>query len=95
MATWRMPEPKKFWVEFTHRDSSYHDLAREEVEYGWNYNTTADVLEITTSYPQKRDDDRSHLYGPSDAAAELYTLASWYATYNGKDRLKELLKEIL
>ena len=95
MATWKMNSPKEFRIEFIHKDNSYRDLAYERVSHSWEYHTVSDVLEIKREHPQMREEDKTELMGPDQAAAQLFILADWYATYNGKDKLKELLKKQL
>ena len=94
MATWN-GKPKKFKIEFVNKNPNIWDLSYDEVEFSWNYSTSADCLEVIYSHPELKGSPKSTLYGPDHAQALLYTLASWMATYEGRDNLKELLKDLL
>lgn len=90
MATWQ-GKPKSFTLErFLPGNYGYSEY--QEVDFKWTYGTVSDVL--TVSETDKQDTKTSH-YGNHEAEALLYTLANWYGTYEGKEKLKELLKDIL
>lgn len=90
MATWRSIAKMVFNLECW--DVGDYDLHSEDVTYTWEYNTTSDILAIKESYVDK---EKIELLGKWHAEAQLKVLANWYATYEGKDRLKNLLKEEL
>jgi len=95
MATWK-GKPKKFSVEVC-GPSTHWDLQWADVDFRWEYNTTSDTLSIFAEHPVMDDPKQKEpqLYSQEWAAAYLYTLASFYATYEGKEDLKELLKDLL
>ena len=95
MATWK-GDPKKFSVEVSgpanHWDESYGDA-----EFRWEYNTTSDCLCVYATHeimndPRQQEPTR---YSKSWAEATLYTIANWYAIYEGRQNLKDLLKDLL
>lgn len=92
MATWK-GKPKEFKVEFVNKDPSFWDLTTSNVTFKWEYNTTCDTLNVIAKHPEM--EPLRELYSPKWAAAYIYTMADWMATYEGLDKLKELLKPIL
>lgn len=94
MATWK-GEPKKFKVEFMSKNANkyFYDPSWDEVSFHWEYQTTADFLSIYAEHPDM--ETSRELMGPDWAEAQLYTLANYYATYVGREQLKELLKDLL
>lgn len=95
MATWK-GDPKKFKVEFLPKDFDkyFYDTKCDEVEFRWEYQTTADILTIYAEHPDM-ETPHKELLGPDWAEAQLYTLANYYKTYVGQEQLKELLKDLL
>ncbi len=94
MATWT-GTPKKFDVEFVHKDPNHWDPGRGEVEFGWTYYTASDSLTIKASHLMMKNGSHEEIYGPDWAKAHMYVLADWLATYGSVHELKELLGPIL
>lgn len=90
MANWK-GKPKVFSQE-VYDPKNFGYGHHEDVEFNWEYQTTADVLVITEK--GKITDNREY-YSKEYAEALLRTMADWYATYEGVEDLKDLLKEIL
>lgn len=90
MSTWN-GTPKKFKLEY-YRSGNYGWASYEDIEYNWEYNTTSDILTVKIKDPEK---EYRKLYGKDDAEALLHTLASWYSIYEGKENLKNLLKDLI
>lgn len=91
MATWS-GTAKKFKLLDCR---SYGDETWEDVEFNWSYGTVSDILTITKEYPFDVTRKTEVLYSKEEAGALLYMLAQWYSRYEGKEELKELLKEAL
>lgn len=64
----------------------------QDVEYKWEYQTTADVLTLIETDEQG---STQQCIDKWEAEAMLKVLANWYAQYEGKENLKNLLKEEL
>ena len=90
MATWK-GTPKKFNCEIYYKPN-YEHSGYEDIEYTWEYNTTVDTLTIKETSSEGLTEQ---FMPPDHAKALLYTIASWYSTYNSKEELKQLLNELL
>ena len=90
MATWH-GSPKNYYLEVYNKGNyGYSDY--ESVEFNWTYGTVADILTIN----RKDSNGMTALhFENSEAQAYLYTLAQWMARFEGKERLKTLLKDLL
>jgi hypothetical protein len=94
MATWKSI-PKKFRVEYMPKnpDQYFWEPKSGDVEFRWEYNTVSDILTTFAEHPDMNT--IQELTGPDWAEAQLYILASYYATYVGREQLKDLLKDVL
>jgi hypothetical protein len=90
MATWS-GQPKKFNMEIYHKPR-YEHSSYEDVEYSWEYHTVSDTLLIREVSSNGTEEN---LMGPDHGKALLYTLAHWYKTYNSREQLLDLLKDII
>lgn len=90
MATWKSILPMVFKMDYWQPGD--YDVTYETTTFTWEYQTTADVLSIIQTNSRSTN---QNLMGPDHAEAQLKVLANWYATYEGKDSLRVLLKEEL
>ena len=91
MATWKSIDKIAFSLE-RRLTPKYEFSEYQDVSYSWEYSTIVDTLTIITIDKQGKNKQR---YGRDEAKAQLKILANWYAQYEGKDYLKDLLKEEL
>lgn len=90
MATW-YGIPKKRRMEMylpeNHGYGSY-----EEVECGWEYNTTSDCFRPYTQVEGKEKE--WNIFSQENAEALLYSLMDWYNLYVGAEHLDAMIQEI-
>ena len=91
MATWN-GYPKKFSME-VYKPGNHGYLSWEDVEFGWEYFTVSDYFR-----PWSKQDGEEIVYGDllsnENAKAMLWCLAEWYNSYEGSEKLDELIQEI-
>jgi hypothetical protein len=91
MATWH-GQPKKRRVE-VYRPENYGYCGYEEVEFGWNYNTTSDTF-MPYEKLHDKEPEWGDILGQDRAEALLYSLAEWCNAYVGEEYLDKLIEEI-
>jgi hypothetical protein len=91
MATWN-GKPKTFRME-TYRTGNFGYSDWEDVECGWEYNTTSDYFRHYAKLPGE-EKQWGELLSKEGAIATLYGLMEWYNAYEGDEDLDKMIKEI-
>ena len=91
MATWN-GIPKTFRMEVYRPEGSGYS-SWEDVECGWEYNTTAECFR---PYSKLKDKEKEYgqLLSKEGAIATLYGLMEWYNAYEGEEALDKMIQEI-
>lgn len=63
-----------------------------DVEFKWEYQTTADYLSIITTQSDK--EPQVEYYGQDWAIAHMETMLDWFATYHSVEQLEAIVAAI-
>ena len=91
MATWK--GKVRVFRQEVYRKEDYGYGSYEDVEWGWNYNTTSDTFRPYTKLKDE-EPEWGDILGKDQAEAMLCCLAEWYNNYEGSENLDELIKQI-